>query len=175
LYVGFVKRKIDDSIDEVKVIAVADNSWLRSFWWLLIPLMIVVVGLYFWNKQKRLQARPKLSLKVRTTKAISELKAKEYWKKDQIAKHYVEFSTILRHFLSERFSLNLMERTTHETILLLKTQNIEIEIIQQIEDLLNESDLIKFGKMNADEFTIVSSMNRLEEVVIALSPLEVIE
>lgn len=175
LFVGFIKRKFDDSIDEVKVVAVDDSAWYNSVWWFIIPLLVVIVGLYFWNKQKRLQAKPKLSLKMRTNQAIAALKAKGYWKQDKTAKHYIEFSTILRRFLSERYGLYLMERTTYETVLLLKTQNIEPEIISVIQDLLNESDLIKFGKMNADEFTIISSMNRLEEVVIALSPLEVIE
>lgn len=175
LHVGFVKRKIDDSIDEVKVVALEERTWLSSIWWFIVPLVLMVVGLYFWNKQKRLQAKPKLSLKLRTNQAITALRAKAYWKNNQTAKHYIEFSTILRRFLSERYGLYLMERTTHETILLLRTQNLEPEMITVIQDLLNESDLIKFGKMHADEFTVIASMNRLEEVVIALSPLEVIE
>lgn len=57
---------------------------------------------------------------MRTNQAIAALKAKGYWKQDKTAKHYIEFSTILRRFLSERYGLYLMERTTYETVLLLK-------------------------------------------------------
>lgn len=57
LFVGFIKRKFDDSIDEVKVVAVDDSAWYNSVWWFIIPLLVVIVGLYFWNKQKTIASQ----------------------------------------------------------------------------------------------------------------------
>ncbi|MNE98882.1 hypothetical protein D3C80_1974700 [compost metagenome] len=78
-------------------------------------------------------------------------------------------------YLSSRYELNLMERTTKETIALLKLKQLDFAMIKRIEVLLREADMVKFAKTELDEIHVRSSLLRLEEIVTELSPLEIPE
>jgi hypothetical protein len=116
-----------------------------------------------------------LSLQERTRIGLEALRKQGYWKKGQINEHYIEFSFLLRSFLSARYELNLMERTTYETLLLLRTKNIPEPTIGRIRRLLQESDVVKFGMAIPDEESIILGMNYFEQLIVELSPLELIQ
>ena len=78
-------------------------------------------------------------------------------------------------YLSSRYELNLMERTTQETITLLKLKELDFNMIRRIEVLLKEADMVKFAKTELNDMHIRSSLFRLEEIVTELSPLEIPE
>lgn len=174
LYVGFVKKKVKDGIDEVPV-EPENDYWrlVKKYWWVLL---IVLAGIGFgivWNKRRKIQKSEELSLRERTLLAIKQLRKKEDWLHGKTKSHYVGFSSVLKMYLSSRYELNLMERTTYETISLLKVKGIDPDMIRRIEVLLKEADMVKFAKTELDDVRIRSSLFRLEEIVTELSPLEI--
>jgi hypothetical protein len=178
LTVSFEKKKIDDSLEEVPVV-VENDSWIAKYWLaVLVPLVIVIIGviiiLSVVRKKNRAPQR-QLSLKDRTRLQLGDLRKKALWKDNRLNEHYIEFSFLLRSFLSERYELNLMERTTFETILLLRTREIPEPTLERIRRLLQESDIVKFGMGVPDEESILLSLNYFEELIIELTPLELIE
>jgi|GEM_PF-1524984 len=181
LTVSFVKKKIGNELDEVPVIVETDFWWwLKDYWWIGIILLIVVsilIPILVLRIIKRNKRRPAklLSLKDRTLIALEALRKQAYWKTGKITEHYMEFSFLLRSFLSARYSLNLMERTTYETVLLLRSSNVPEETLLRIRKLLQESDMVKFAMGIPDEENILLSMTYMEQLIIELSPLELVE
>ncbi len=176
LYVGFVKKKVKDGIDEISIEPEYDY-WrlIKKYWWVLL---IVAAGIAIgigWNKRRKIQKSEELSLRERTLLAIKQLRKKEDWLHDKTKSHYVGFSAVLKMYLSSRYELNLMERTTYETISLLKLKGLDLNMIRRIEVLLREADMVKFAKTELNDLHIRSSLFRLEEIVTELSPLEIPE
>lgn len=176
LYVGFVKKKVKEGIDEIPI-EPEEDYWilLKKYWWVLALVVVVVVLVVLWNKRRKIQKTEDLSLRERTLRAIKELRKKEDWLHGKTKSHYVAFSAVLKMYLSSRYELNLMERTTHETITLLKLKQLDLGMIRRIEVLLKEADMVKFAKTELNELQVRSSLARLEEIVTELSPLEIPE
>ena len=125
--------------------------------------------------RRTIKKSDELSLRERTLQAIQQLRKKEDWLHGKTKSHYVGFSAILKQYLSSRYELNLMERTTYETITLLKVKGLDRDMVRRIEVLLRESDMVKFAKTELNDMHIRSSLFRLEEIVTELSPLEIPE
>jgi len=175
LTVSFIKKKMADELEEL-VSEVPDDSfwWLKKYWWLgFIPLFGLVV--LFVRKRNNVKVVRHLSLKQRTQIALEALRKQAYWKTGNITEHYIEFSFLLRSFLSARYALNLTERTSYEAMLLLGKMNIPEPTLQRIRELFMESDMVKFAKGIPDEADILMGMARMEELIVELSPLDLIE
>lgn len=175
LTVGFEKKKVNDELDEIPVTVEVDYFWwLKRYWW--IGLIILALILVWWIRRRNIRRRPPvvLSLKERTLLGINALRKQAYWKKGQIDEHYIEFSFLLRSFLSARYELNLMERTTFETIALLRKRELPEPTLERIRQLLQEADIVKFALGIPEEETIVLGLDYLEQLVVELSPLELL-
>lgn len=176
LYVGFVKKKVKDGIEEIPIEPENDYwRWIKKYWWAIVIVVIGIIIVILWNKRRTIKKSDELSLRERTLQAIQQLRKKEDWLHGKTKSHYVGFSAILKQYLSSRYELNLMERTTYETIALLKIKGLDREIVRRIEVLLRESDMVKFAKTELNDMHIRSSLFRLEEIVTELSPLEIPE
>ena len=176
LYVGFVKKKVKDGIEEIPIEPENDYwRWIKKYWWAIVIVVIGIIIVILWNKRRTIKKSDELSLRERTLQAIQQLRKKEDWLHGKTKSHYVGFSAILKQYLSSRYELNLMERTTYETITLLKVKGLDREMVRRIEVLLRESDMVKFAKTELNDMHIRSSLFRLEEIVTELSPLEIPE
>lgn len=176
LYVGFVKKKVKEGIEEIPIEPEEDHwRFLKDYWWAIALVIAAIIIAILWNKRRKIQKTEELSLRDRTLLTIKQLRKKEDWLHDRTKAHYVAFSAVLKLYLSSRYDLNLMERTTKETITLLKLKELNPEMIRRIETLLKEADMVKFAKTELDDLHIRSSLLRLEEIVTELSPLEIPE
>ena len=176
LYVGFIKKKVKDGIEEI-AIEPENDYWVlfKKYWWVLLILAAGITSGILWNKRRKIKKSEELSLRDRTLMAINQLRKKEDWLHDKTKMHYVNFSAVLKMYLSSRYELNLMERTTFETISLLKLKGLDLNVVRRIEVLLREADMVKFAKTELNDLHIRSSLFRLEEIVTELSPLEIPE
>ncbi len=176
LYVGFVKKKVKDGIEEIPI-EPENDYWrlIKKYWWVLLIIVLGIAIGILWNKRRKIQKSDELSLRERTLLAIKQLRKKEDWLHGKTKSHYVGFSAVLKMYLSSRYELNLMERTTYETISLLKLKGLDSSMIRRIEVLLREADMVKFAKTELNDMHIRSSLFRLEEIVTELSPLEIPE
>jgi len=175
LRVGFTKQNVDDEIEEMQAVIPTDYwYYFKTYWWLILfPLAIIIVLLI--RRRNRVTVISQLSLKQRSQIALNALRKQAYWKKGKVTEHYIEFSFLLRSFLSARYELNLAERTTYEAMLLLSRKNIPTDTLKRIREMLTESDMVKFAKGVPGEEEILLSLRRMEELIVELSPLDLIE
>ncbi len=177
LKVGFVKKKINLDIDELKVAPEYENPFLlfiKKWWWAILGVVSFCFIIYFWNKRKRLKKIENKSLKQRYLEEVVSLRKNEYWNKQKTEKHYLEFTYLLKRFLTDIYELNLTSKTTKETLLLLNKKGIDSHVVIRIQNLLNEADMVKFAKSTSRDELMLIGLKRLEELIVELSPIETI-
>jgi len=163
---------IDESITPIKKDFILSEFLLKYFW---IPMIIlsVILGI-FWYKRRQRQTTPapiSLTLKQQTLQSIEKIIQKKQWETNQKA-HYTELSFILRWYLSARYNINLLERTTFETILLLNALALDEYLLTQIKQIFAEVDSVKFAKTSLTPDQHDKLLEQLKEVVIISSPVE---
>ena len=153
----------------------------KNGWW-FYAVLVVLVGLFiFYRLRKRKKEKVKpilsevvrpLSLKEKTILAIENLEKKQLWKQGLLKEHYVELSFILREYLSKRYTLSLIEKTSYESKLLLTQKGIPVLTIDEVGEILNQSDMVKFAKSEPEEITVIRLSSVAKKIVEQTSPLE---
>ena len=149
------------------------TEFLSKYWWILF--LFLLMGLFIVVYKKRAKVAPiepeSLTLKQQTLQSIEKLEAKQQWRTDQKL-HYTELSFVLRWYLSTRYKINLLERTTFETILLLKALKLDEYLITQISLIFKEVDAVKFANSELPSSEHEKLIEWSKEVVIISSPVE---
>lgn len=151
------------------------SLWKNAYW--ILPLLIILVFIVIQLRRhkkalKGTKKEPEMSLKDRTIIAIEALEKQKMWEDNKLKLHYTELSYIMRAYLSSRYELNLLEKTTIETRLLLGQVGLHPETIETLMTLLNQSDMVKFAKSEPDEMTILKVSILAKQIVAETSPIE---
>ena len=183
-----VKCYLVDAIDGMDIYDIRENyadippvpfslsKFLKNNWWWIAALILVIlIVLYFVLRKKEepevIPERP-ISLKQRTIIAIDALEKAKLWEKDQLKEHFIELSYILRSYLTSRYKLSLLEKTTYETRLLLTQKGLNDDTVDTIVKILSQSDMVKFAKSEPDVIAILRVSTLAKQIVAETSPLE---
>ncbi len=148
------------------------NNW----WWMLILIALGIGTFYYFRKKTNQQSRKpamELTLTELTLQAIETLEKSRLWEKQKTKEHFIELSLLIRSYLSERFTINLLEKTTYETKLLLQQKRLDDKTIETIILLLTESDMVKFAKSQPEEIAILKIDQHARDIVLATRKLEI--
>ncbi len=150
----------------------------RNWWWIAIVAVALLLGWLIarrrrWDRElkSRVDFRP-MSLKERTIKAVEALEKSELWNKDQLKEHFVELSYILRSYLTSRYNLSLLDKTTEQTKILLTKQGLNPETVDVIARILSQSDMVKFAKSKPDVIAILRQSTLVKQIIAETSPLD---
>ena len=144
------------------------KTFTKNNWWWILPLtaLIAVLVIYKWVKSRKKTTQPKaLSLKELTLIAIDNLEKERLWEKEKLKEHYIELSFILRSYLSALYAINLLEKTTQETKILLIQKGLQENTVQLITSILNESDMVKFAKSQPEEIAVLKVSQLARQII----------
>ncbi len=148
----------------------------KTYWYLYVILGILLLFLLIRKRYKKSEVKPiihkEMSLKDRTLFAIDALDNRKLWMNDRLKDHYLELSSILRMYLTGRYKINFMEKTSSETYKTLQKLGLEKEIIATIRHILSHSDMVKYAKSEPEELDILKVSLLSKQVVAETSPLE---
>jgi hypothetical protein len=154
----------------------------KNGWW-FYSLVLILIGFYIFYRLKkrkknkelpdRVEIMRPLSLKEKTILAIENLEKKQLWTQGLLKEHYVELSYILREYLSKRYTLSLIEKTTYESKLLLTQKGLPVSTIDEIAEILNQSDMVKFAKSEPEEITVIRLSSLAKKIVEQTSSIEI--
>ena len=182
-----VTTHLSDPIDGVDLYDIKENyskipprpfalwSILESNWrWILFVLVCIAVFFYLkrMNRKRPEEIVNTTSLKERTLIAITALDKAKLWEKGKLKEHFVELSFILRSYLTSRYTVSLLEKTTFETELILSKKGLNEGTIVAIAKLLSESDMVKFAKSEPELMAILKVSTLAKQIVAETSPLE---
>ena len=153
-----------------------EKSFNNRYLWLLIWVALVVLGFVIirWiiKKKSKNSFEETIDLQQQTIDAIIILEEKQLWLHGKEKEHYSELSFLLRSYFSYCFELNLLEKTTNETMLLLKQLDITPTKINEIQVLLNGADMVKFAKSKPEEDWNLTLLTRAKLIVQNTQPIK---
>ncbi len=146
----------------------------KHWWWTALIVLGITLFLFFKfrKKQEDEEEQKPVSLRQRTLIAIEALEKAKLWEKNRLKEHFVELSMILRMYLTKRYDISLLEKTTHEAKLLLTQKGLNEETVEVIARILSESDMVKFAKSEPDVISILRVSTLAKQIVAETSPLE---
>lgn len=154
------------------------HKFFIKHWWWLIGGFLLLIGsaIFLWRKNKNnaeiALPEKKINLKDRTIMAIDALEAEKLWEKEKLKEHFIELSFIMRSYLTSRYNIPLLEKTTNQSRTLLLQQGLHEETVETIITILFQSDMVKFAKSKPDSMTILKQSALAKQIVAETSPLD---
>lgn len=149
---------------------------LLEYWYYTAGGILLLAGLIFLlfrGKKKPKKLQKVMSLKDRTLYAIEALEQQKMWMDGRFKEHYTELSHIMRSYLSGRYGLNLLERTTFETKTLLLQKGLPADTVDTFMVILRQADMAKFANSTSDEMNLLKIALMAKQIVAETSPLEI--
>ena len=106
-----------------------------------------------------------------TLEQIENLKSEELWRKGLLKEHFVKFSHILRAYLTGRFGISFLDKTTQQSIILLDSLKLDEKVKNNVLELLKKSDLVKFADSRIEEAYINVLFKELASIIIHTTPI----
>lgn len=183
VYCDFTKKKAGVDLYEIREnyskIPPEENfalRILRKYWWILILLIGVIVLIGYLIKKSKpaapVRIKKAMSLKERTLAAIDALENEKLWEKNALKQHYIELSYILRSYLTARYDISILEKTTFETKALLLQKGLNEDTVDTVAMILSQSDMVKFAKSMPETVEILKISTLARQIVAETSPLE---
>jgi hypothetical protein len=92
---------------------------------------------------------------------LDRLKSEKSWKTGKNKKYYTDLTDILRKYIERRFQFNALEMTTDEILALFKRDKSTQSVYQNLSQILQLADLVKFAKIepleSENELSIINS------------------
>jgi len=152
--------------------------------WILLLLVIIgagIFGYYYWKKRKQLVpmfvAKPKLikPLHQIALDALDELKKQKLWQQGRVKEYHTNLTDIVREYIEKRFNILAIEMTTFEIINSFRGVKLEKGIKEDLLNILELADLVKFAKANPLPSEHDQSMTIAENFVLRTIPPRVFE
>jgi hypothetical protein len=156
------------------------DDYKHLFWWLIPVFVIVAIILYFVFRKKEKKEVEKVYIEpiIEALQRLKELDEKELLKQNKIKIYYSELTDIVRTYIEKDISIPALESTTDELIETINDFNsssnlgISKETIQQLKEVLQSADLVKFAKSKPIVEEIRGHRNISEGILQGLKPVK---
>lgn len=132
--------------------------YLPHLYWILAVLaliaLVVFITLYFARKKKRVvdePVKPKIPPHITALESLERIRQEQVWKEGHVKEYYSAISDTIRLYIEGRFGVHALESTTEEIMTAFRTQVVDQESKNKLNQLLTLSDLVKFAKMSPIE------------------------
>ncbi|WP_099465686.1 hypothetical protein [Parabacteroides provencensis] len=117
---------------------------------------------------------PKLPPHEQAIKELDEIKQQKLWQQGRNKEYYTLITETLRKYVVERFGVNAMEMTSAEILDVLRDEADAKPVLNNLKQILQLSDYVKFAKMHplpdendlsmTNAYTFINQTIRVEEV-----------
>jgi len=158
----------------------ADLDWKKPIPWRMIfgilsTILLLALGIYLFKKFYKKSEKAEIIYKpppvpieqahIVALRELDELKKRDFIKSGQIKSYYSRISEIVRRYVENRFFLPALEMTTEEIHQHFGKSVCENTKSLQFFTILETSDLVKFAKLQPDEFTHKQMLNFAENFI----------
>ena len=118
-----------------------------------VLILILIIATYFILKRKKKKPvlserpKPKEPANLWARKELKLLEEEKLWQKDETKLYYSRLTDILRLYLEYNYSWFALESTTEEIIENISSYTDSKEAKENLNSILQQSDLVKFAKM----------------------------
>ncbi len=175
IYINTVPVNLDDGIKTIRGIYTVPFDWKSFFkrWtpYVLGALALLFLLLYFLKKrgEKEVEIVKEVVIQepahVIAYRSLNKLREKELLKKGKEKAYQTELTNILRTYLEDRYNIQAMEQTSGETIKNLKFSSIGSVHLEDIAQVLNMADIVKFAKGHMSQQLNESAFDKVMNLV----------
>jgi hypothetical protein len=142
---------------------------------LLLPVALLVAYLVWRRRRPALEAPPAPAAPPEPPEAwahrsLDELLASELLARGLMKEFHVRLAEIAKEYLSRRYHLHLVERTTFECPGELRRAGVETALARQVGHWLEAIDLVKFAGEHPPSAQVVSAAQALREMIDRTTP-----
>ena len=119
--------------------------WVMGFW----ALALLVIGLVAWLRSRRRNADgPAFQEPAHITalRKLDKYRGDKFWAPDKQKQFYSGVTDALREYIVSRYGVGAMEMTTAEIFEGLRGTDIPADLYQEMKDLFERADFVKFAK-----------------------------
>ncbi|MDR1202452.1 MAG: hypothetical protein LBL58_12625 [Tannerellaceae bacterium] len=91
---------------------------------------------------------PKLPPHEQAIMELNRIKQQKLWQQGRNKEYYTSITEILRHYIIDRFGMNAMEMTSGEILDIIKRNNEADSVYENLKQILQLADFVKFAKWN---------------------------
>jgi len=173
-------------IKDIKTVLNEPFNWkwfLNYIYWGAGTILFIALAVFIWyyySKRRREKImepeKPKIPAHITALATLEKIKEEQVWKEGKVKEYYSSISDAIRLYIEERYNVFALESTTDEIMTAFRSQVIDPESKNKLQQLLQLSDLVKFAKMAPIEsenemalqnaFDFVNGTKREEEMVI---------
>jgi hypothetical protein len=127
-------------------------SWIFGI--LITLFLICVVGYIIQRMRNRKlivpfkREAPKLPPHEQAIMELNQVKRQKLWQQGRNKEYYTSITEILRRYIVDRFGINAMEMTSGEILDIIKKYNEADSVYENLKQILQLSDFVKFAKWN---------------------------
>jgi len=138
-------------IRDIKPIKEAESIGSIWYWIGAVIVFILLIALFFWWR-KRKSRTPHSSDQSKLTayeEAMQELKNLEEYNlsiREEVKIFHSKVAVIFKKYLSHKYQLTYLNKTTDEILILLKVENYNHELLSKVSASLRCGDAVKFAK-----------------------------
>lgn len=122
---------------------------------ILLALFLICVIAYIIKRMRNKQSlipfrkpEPQLPPHEQAIKELDEIKQQKLWQQGRSKEYYTLVTETLRRYIVGRFGINAMEMTSGEILDIIRKQHEADSVYENLKQILNLSDFVKFAKMN---------------------------
>ncbi|MCD8269594.1 MAG: hypothetical protein LUD46_14840 [Parabacteroides sp.] len=122
---------------------------------ILLALFLICVIAYIIKRMRNKQSlipfrkpEPQLPPHEQAIKELDEIKQQKLWQQGRSKEYYTLVTETLRRYIVGRFGINAMEMTSGEILDIIRKQYEADSVYENLKQILNLSDFVKFAKMN---------------------------
>jgi len=134
---------------------------------LLIHLLCLIY--FFINNQQKVEILPIPVMQITGHELagtkLKKLNAAKLWQQGKTKEYLSNLTFIVREYLENRFNIPALENTSSQIIQQLKTVNFSEDAQNQLRNLFQQSDLVKFAKAEPQPDFLENSFNEVAQLV----------
>ncbi len=119
--------------------------WVMGFW----ALALLVIGLIAWLRSRRRNADGPVFQEpahITALRKLDKYRGDKFWAPDKQKQFYSGVTDALREYIVSRYGVGAMEMTTAEIFEGLRGTDIPADLYQEMKDLFERADFVKFAK-----------------------------
>lgn len=161
IYLHFNTLQVDKEkeIKDIKNPLDVPFSILDYIWYIVaVALILLAIYIYLYYRLKKKEVKevprydPKIPPHITALEALKQLDNKKLWQSGQIKSYYSELTDILRLYIERTFVINAFEMISEEIFTTLVKMKIETESTNDLNKIMQLSDLAKFAKANPEPY-----------------------
>ncbi len=155
LSVQGVEVDMETQYKDIKPLFSAPLTFREVIPWVLGVLVsaILIIGLLKWLKDRKritkepdIWNNPDVPAHIAAISSLETLRRKELWQKGEVKAYHSELTTILRLYLSKRYTFPALEMTTSELMQVLPEYTTDNKLDRSVQTVLGLADLVKFAR-----------------------------